>query len=189
MRTQVLFLFAFLGGGLMAQKEPVITIPYDSTSHAFAYSEVVEVGDLGPSVLYRNAKTWLVSNNGDTTFVDAVLDTKLMDRGVLPVTTIVESGRLKTPFTSNVSYTVTLEFKSGRYRYTINKFCIGGDGTAAAPGMSLETYVKQHESMKAGKEMMMEQEEQLCSGLEAEVKKLIDSMKAGVKAPKKTDDW
>ncbi len=78
-----------------------------------------------PAALFRNAKSWLIDATGDTTSVEVVADTKLVDRGVVPVTFTFDAGMgVKTPFTWNTVYTITLEFKEGRYRYVINKFII-----------------------------------------------------------------
>ena len=190
MRTHALVLIGLACAEAVAQKGPSIAMPYDTTSHSYAYSEVIEVGDLAPSALYRNAKAWLTNVSVDTTLIDAVANAKLVDRVALQVSTVFSAGMgVKMPMYQNVTYIVTLEFKEGRYRYSINTFRVGGDGTAAAPGMALETYVKQHESMTAGKKKMIDHEEQFCTALDLEVKKLVVALKAGVRASKKTDDW
>lgn len=178
-----------LGLSVSAQKGPIIPMPYDSTTSLFTYTGVVEVIGLVPSTAYSNARAWLVEKNGDTLFVDASAGSKLVDRGVIPVSVVLGSGMSKFPMTYNVVYTLTLEFKEGRYRYSISKFSIGGEGTVDSQGMALETYVKQHESMKMGKNAVIEQEEQFCATLDTEVNKLIEAMKLGIATPKKVSDW
>jgi len=186
MKVQALVPMLLWGVSVSAQKKLDITIPYDSTSNRFTYAGIVEIDSLPSSVMYSNARAWLIGLNVDTSFVDAVTDMKLVDNGVVPIHMPIKNM----PGIWNTFYTLTLEFKEGRYRYTIDRFLIWGDGTASAVGSTpLETFVKLHESMKVTKKAMINQEEQFCAILDVEMKKLIESMKSGVEAPKKTSDW
>lgn len=190
MRNLTLILISLSFMNAMAQKEPVIAIPFDTVSEKYAYVGVVKAEERSSSFLYKNAKTWLIGLNGNDSMIDIVNDSLIRDRGTVTVTLVIKGAMgVKIPIPYNVSYMITLEFKEGRYRYTITNFTINGSNTGSDQSMALETYVKQHENMNLGKRDVIAQEEQFCAELDDKVKKLIESMKASIGVDEKADDW
>jgi len=72
--------------------------------------EGVVVGNYSASTIYSNAKVWVASNFGSA---GAVIQTDVVN------TSLVLKGILKEDEYTTYNFTLTLQFKDGRYKYTL----------------------------------------------------------------------
>lgn len=93
------------------------TVPTDAAGN-IEYREVVEVPDTPADELYRRAKLWLAvayRSAPDVTKLDDAAGGAIVAKGIFPVAL---PGVVPTVDTR---HTLTLEFKDGRYRVTVNQ--------------------------------------------------------------------
>ncbi|HEX8425092.1 DUF4468 domain-containing protein [Hymenobacter sp.] len=110
--------------GLYAQTTAVTTLPVDAQTQRVTYSEIVTVDGVKQSELYSRAKLWLA-----LTFDDAkdVIKVDEKDAGLLLIRAYTDlpirltQGSLA-PVNQEAGYMMTLNFKDGRYKYTLTNY-------------------------------------------------------------------
>jgi hypothetical protein len=103
-----------LSAGMQAQTLP----PADSTTKKITYTEVVTVTGATKDVLYKRAKNLNISATGIIS--DKPADGYYSYKGQFKVTYHAPQPGLM--HSGNVSYTVTIACKDGRYKYIITDF-------------------------------------------------------------------
>ncbi|MCB9165441.1 MAG: hypothetical protein H6592_13595 [Flavobacteriales bacterium] len=187
-RLYAIALAGLLSLSVSAQKEPVITIPFDSTANLYSYTGVVEAAGHSDSALYANARVWLIAKNGNAQFDEDIVRLKLIDKGSFSVPVEFKMGIAHASSTYLVNYSIVLEFKTDRYRYQIYRFALGGDATSTTPSQPLETLVKGHELNSMGRKANIRMEEGVCMEIDEAVRKLIEEMKVQL-VKKPASDW
>jgi hypothetical protein len=178
--VKIIFTSALLliGINLRAQ-ETTFKMPVDPDSKLITYKEVVTVPGT-PAELFNRAIEWI--NKEYKNPVDA---TKVRDQasGVIEIIHRIEITRVEqgaTLLAGRVDYTMKLEMKDGRYRYTITNF-IWRDMSRRP----LEQFMnKQNQSYIPAWDDYLKQVDNFTH-------KLIASLKQGMQAPaaKKPDQW
>jgi hypothetical protein len=112
-----------LGGLNVRAQEPTFQMPVDPETQKITYKEVVTVTGT-PSELFNRAIEW--TNKQYKNPVDA---TKVRDQasGVIEIVHRIELTRMEqgsTILAGRVDYSMKLEMKEGRYRYTITNFYV-----------------------------------------------------------------
>lgn len=156
-------------------------LPVDETTKKVTYQEVVPIEGSTPTKLYNLAIEWINSfynNPSDATRVRDPDNGRIEVKHRIKVFNLDKNGN-KTTESEVVSYEMTLEFKDGRYRYTITNFNV--ERTSRFP---LERWLDKNDPQySAVCDVYLQQ-------LNEEINKLIKSMKEGIK-PKviKEDNW
>lgn len=168
-----------LGGLKVKAQEPTTKIPVDPQTKLITYKEVVTVAGT-PGELFNRAIEWV--NKQYKNPVDA---TKVRDQasGVIEIIHRIEISRIEqgaTLVAGRVDYSMKLEMKDGRFRYTITNF-----NMKAVSRQPLEHYMnKQDKSyIPAWDDYLMQVDDY--------TRKLIESLKLGMQAPAvtKPDTW
>lgn len=177
-RISLLIMMATISNALLAQ-ETAPQLPIDPDLKLITYKEVVN--QTGTKVqLFNRAAEWLPKQYANPVDVTKVRNP---ETGLIEIrhrfdVSYEEKG---VPRTGNsIDYTMRLEFKDGRYRYTITNFLI--HDVSRAP---VEKWLN-----KSDKGYSPAWDSYL-SQLDAAVKKLVESLKQGMMPPpeKKEDIW
>jgi hypothetical protein len=102
----------------------VAQVPVDSITKKITYKEVVTVEGGVPSKLYNQCMAWINSfyvNAADATRVRDPANARIEIRHRIKVSNVDKNGNITTD-AGLVQYDLILEFKEGRYRYTITDF-------------------------------------------------------------------
>jgi hypothetical protein len=108
---------------LFANKAEVMmkSLPKDSTTGMISYQEIVRVdSSVTKDVLYASAKDWFANafrSAKDVIQMEDKENAKLIGKGNLTV-----SIPMVGPDYSRVDFTVTIQAKDGRYKYTVTNF-------------------------------------------------------------------
>lgn len=152
-------------------------VPVDEDTKLVTYKEVVaQEGEI--STLYNRAIAWVNANYHNPTEVTRIRDAengKLEIRHRIKLYNLGKDDVKTDAYTIN--YTMKLEFKFGRYRYTITDFNI--QATSKQP---IEQWLDK-EKPTSGYDFYLRQ-------LNDEVNKIIESLKKGMEPPVvKKDEW
>jgi len=172
--------FAFAVSGLSIKAQDISPkVPVDSDTKLITYKEVVKVPGT-PGELFNRAIEWI-----NTQYKNAAAATKVRDQasGVIEIIHRIEITREENGLTRPagiVDYSMKLEMKEGRYRYTITNFNFKDvsrkpiefwmDKTDKAYLPIYDNYLQQVNDFTL---------------------KMIESLKKGMEppAPKKPDEW
>ena len=182
MRSLKLILFALIiysSSNVFSQTDTSKTVPIDPDTKKITYKEVVQqVGE--PGKFYNQAISWINSkykNPEDATRVRDAANNKIEIRHRIKVYNIDKDGN-KTE-AAVVSYTMILEFKKDKYRYTITDYNV--DRTSKFP---LERWTNKNDP----------QYTPLCDSYISQINEatieIIKSLKEGMKIKEiKQDNW
>ena len=177
--TAILATQVFTGSVAIAQGQPVPPVPVDPDTKTIMYREVVsEQGN--PGYLYDKAIEWFRSYYPNPTAVYTVQDR---------VNGKVEGiGRMKIYYFDSdgnridggqVMYTIKMEFKDNRYRYTLTDFLL-----KSASRYPLEKWLNKSDPA------YNPQWDAYLYQIDTTMQRLVTTMKAGMKPTvKKTDEW
>jgi len=119
---------------LHAQTPDEVTLPVDTETKRVTYTGVVAVQGASQNELYTRAKLWLFLTFGDAK--DALkVDEK--EAGLLVVRVYTDLPIQLTQFSSQpvnqeLGYTLMLNFKDGRYKYTLTNYDLLNGGTTSS---------------------------------------------------------
>lgn len=182
MKITALFILAsaLMFGGLKANAQnPSVKMPVDPETKLITYKEVVTVTGT-PAELYNRAIEWI--NKQYKNPADA---TKVRDQasGIIEVVHRIEITRIdkgSTLVAGRVDYSMKLEMKDGRFRYTITNF-----NMKDVSRQPLERYMD-----KLDKSYIPAWDDYL-KQVDDFTRNLVESLKHGMQAPaeKKPDTW
>jgi hypothetical protein len=160
-------------------QEPTTKMPVDPDTKLITYKEVITVAG-APSELFNRAIEW--TNKQFKNPVDA---TKVRDQasGVIEIVHRIEITRIEqgaTLLAGRVDYSMKLELKEGRFRYTITNF-----NMKDMSRQPLERYMdKKDQSYTPAWDDYLKQ-------VDDYTRKMIESLKQGMQPPaaKKPDTW
>lgn len=125
------------------------TLPVDTETNRVSYSGVVAVKGANQNELYTRAKLWLALTYDEAKEVIKV-DEK--DAGLLVIRAYtdipVRLVQKSPPVSREVGYTMILNFKDGRYRYTLTNYQLLTLGTATALEQEIIAQLKQPNKTK-----------------------------------------
>lgn len=178
MKTSIV-IFCFISCFYLSFSASAQVVPVDEDTKKITYKEVVQQ-EGEASKLYNQGISWINSyypNPTDVTRIRDVENGKIEIKHRFKIFDTDKKG-VKTE-AGVINYTMTLEFKEGRYRYTITDF-----GLAALSKFPLEKWLDKNDpSYKPECEGYLEQ-------VNTQVNELIKNMKTGM-VPKviKPDEW
>ena len=179
MKKFALILFVISFFGLKASFSQNTKMPVDSASKLITYTEVVTMAGTKDS-LYQRTLKWINSFYKNPTDVTKIRDNvngkiELIHR-IKATTTSKEGVKTDGP---TFQYTLTFNFKEGKYRFTFTKFNL-----KAASYFPLERWLNPKDpQFNASNDPYLTQ-------LDNEVKEIIKSIKKGMLPPVvKSDNW
>ena len=177
--TGVLAASMFTGSITRAQEQPSPLVPLDPDTRTIMYREVVtEQGN--PGYLYDKAIEWFRSYYPNPTAVYTVQDRvngKVEGIGRMKIFYFDKDGTRIDG--GQVMYTIKMEFRENRYRYTLTEFLL-----KAASRYPLEKWLNRSDPA------YNPQWDAYLYQVDTTMQRLISTMKAGMKpAVKKTDEW
>lgn len=132
MKSIFIALWLFSSASLYAQTPAAPTLPVDTETKRVTYTGVVAVEGASQSELYTRAKLWLF-----LTFDEAkdVIKVDEKDAGLLIIRAYTDlpvrlSQSDSEPTNREVGYTMMLNFKDGRYKYTLTNYQVILVGTS-----------------------------------------------------------
>jgi hypothetical protein len=105
----------------------ILLILFPLCSSAQKYSEVVEIQGKNSEQLYKSAKEWFAlafKSANDVIQLDDAIEKKIIGKGVKQVNYTVG----KIPTYMNVFFTLSVQFKDGRYKYDLQSDEIKSQG-------------------------------------------------------------
>lgn len=180
-----MILISFTG---IAQKELDIRVPFNSESDKYEYQEVIEL-NRPDSSLYSNAIKWIKTEFGNKEFEINERNKKIAKEFSFEISHTIKAGMgIKMPTKYTILSDLILEFKAGRYRYTLTNFKISQNENATTPESTLETFVETYNDMGIGKRRLGKTIEEICLEIDKEANVWIEKMKLGLANDYKTDD-
>jgi hypothetical protein len=177
--TWILATQAFTGSVVTAQGQPSPLVPVDPDTKTIMYREVVNEQGL-PGYLYDKAIEWFRFYYPNPTAVYTVQDRvngKVEGIGRMKIFYFDADGNRLDG--GQVMYTIKMEFKENRYRYTLTDFLL-----KSASRYPLEKWLnKSDPAYNAQWDAYLYQ-------VDTTMQRLLTTMKAGMKPTvKKTDEW
>ncbi|MBI1287566.1 MAG: DUF4468 domain-containing protein [Flavobacteriales bacterium] len=185
MRIIALMLLASLPFSLMAQKKAELSWPamsLDPKTNLITYTEVPEVAGVSAQDLYDRAMKW-----GGEYFKNFAEKVRKQDKenGVLEIFNRIpfyaydNKGNKTTSRQGLAQYTITIQFKDGRYKYTVTDLNL-----KASSYQPLEPWLDRDDVDAANHSHYL-------TDIDEDIRATIASMKEGLsKAPEKSsDDW
>jgi hypothetical protein len=170
----LLFVVAFCGN-LFSQG-----LPTDAETKKFTFQETVPLDSVTRDVIYERCKYWIANYyKTDKYDLDDKLNYKVSKGGNFSIKLTYD---FKYKSDNNVSYTITLNQKEGKYRYTITDFKIYNVSTGAKSVLPLEAaYAK----------MSAQNKSETSSQITKEVGVITDELKKVMKTGKieSKEDW
>ncbi|OJW82301.1 MAG: hypothetical protein BGO69_17070 [Bacteroidetes bacterium 46-16] len=96
------------------------TLPFDPSTHKVNYTDVVEAQGAARKALYENGKKWILTKNSSTNPYSVSFDNEA-DGTVTGKGTFMLSGDRRNYV---VRFTINIETKEGKYRYSFTDFII-----------------------------------------------------------------
>ncbi|MEQ8909517.1 MAG: DUF4468 domain-containing protein [Vicingaceae bacterium] len=170
-------------------KEKEIVIPFDSASNSYAFIDVVEF-DSSSNYLYQKSKKWLIDKYLNDNFDLDNPKEKLIQKGSFEIVSTLSAGMgMKFPYNYTVNFNIVLEFKDGRYRYTLSNIKLSQNAEGTTTEQSLENFIESSEKMGLGKRKMEKFIEQTCNLIHEKFTELIKEMNSTIQSSDKKNDW
>lgn len=180
MRTRLSFLFILSMLFIVPGVSRAQSLTPDPETNKFQYQETVSIDSLSKDDLYERAKEWMTN----------YFKTNKFDVNDKANYTLGHEGNFQVSYTydfkykseNTVLFTLTLNEKDGKYRYTISDFKIYDNKTGPKTAQPLEVYYPK---------MKTNTKKEFTANFTQEVNKLIENLKAGMAAAKQEDkeDW
>lgn len=156
------------------------------------YTEVVNTEEnLTASDLYLNAKKWMVDAFNSS---KSVTQTDDKESGLIIAKSFVSKGHNTYVTNPKLWFILKLEFKEGRYRYTIYdikyEFDINMMGQRSHTDKAFEEWIKPSGAKMSNKrrEMVNQALTEYCQEVDAEFRSIVYSLKQGMNK-NDSDDW
>lgn len=185
MRIITLMLLASLPFSLLAQKKTELSWPamsLDPKTNLITYSEVPEVAGVSAQDLYDRAMKW-----GGEYFKNFAEKLRKQDKengemeifNRIPIYAYDKKGEKTTSRQGLAQYTITIQFRDGRYKYTITDL-----NMKASSYEPLEPWLDREDEDAANHSYYL-------TDIDADIQATIASMKDGLSkaAEKSSDDW
>lgn len=183
----ILGLFPFLGLGT----SPTATAQgpsRDIETSKFTYKEVVQVDSVADSTLFQRAESWYEHEFKTAEFdLKNSVDGTLAHKGSFPVTW--SNGKSFTQ-EMQVGYTVTLNTRTNKYRYSITDFMVTRNTGRVVETVTLETFCDQGIPQLAGSGKFFEPvKKDVLGQIDAYITARIESMRGICSGKIEKDDW
>lgn len=174
--------------GQASKKTPVM--PIDSSTGLITYSEVVPVHDVAKDELYTRARVWFAK-----TFKSAnhVIQMEDKENGILigKAAMKVYHKAMVTHYHGLINYTVTIQVKDGRFKYSISDFNHTASGATATNedyGPCEEMINTKHNTMGVSHQSIYNQ---YFKQIKLEMEGLSNDIKTSLAKPATdtSDDW
>lgn len=167
-------------------------IPFDSTSNKYTYTEVVKL-DSSSEFIYGNAKSWLFDKYLNKDFTLDISNEKIIQKGSFDVVSNIEAGKGYTiPQNHTVIFDIILEFKNGRYKYSLTNIKLKGNSEEGETEQSLSNFFKSGEEMEAANKYISKHfqsyYEETCIAVHEGFEAFITEMKNGISSVQSADD-
>ncbi|MFZ6052505.1 DUF4468 domain-containing protein [Halocola ammonii] len=202
MKLTITFLTLLFTNFLFSQNPPVeIAVPYDSTEGKYQYQEVVELEGLSTEQFYKNAKEWLEEKYVETDLLRDEENTIIIDEGYFNIVWVMDFGQsfseLEVSKEIKLTFNLKLEFKDGRYRYTITDMRSGEYGEVTLEGLVTSSYDQVNQDIpglsKRQQRKVLEGQiknlEELGRIMDEKFQSEIAEMKKAIKEGTDEDDW
>lgn len=173
-----------------AQTATNISIPYDSASRKYTYSEVITLQNKTPEQLYANAKAWLLKKYATNELSVDDPNAHIIGKGAFEVIHYYKPDKKKSwGVKYTVSFTIDLAFRSDRYRYTLSNLLMTQNMAATTQDMTFETWIgfSDEGNGHTGK-VISTMYKATSDSIHQQFLLLIPEMKSGVESGVK-DDW
>ncbi|WP_409965885.1 DUF4468 domain-containing protein [Mycovorax composti] len=170
-------------------KENEILIPFDSTSNSYAYIGVVEF-DSSANYLYQKSKQWLIDKYLNNNFDLDNPKEKLIKKGSFDIVSTMNAGMgVKFPYNYTVNFSIVLEFKDGRYKYTLSNIKLSQNAEGTTTEQSIENFILSSDEMGLGKRKMEKFIVQTCNLIHEEFTQFIKEMNSAIQSNNNKNDW
>lgn len=171
-------------------KEKNIPIPFDSTTQKYAYSKVVEVANTNAAELYKRSRLWSVQKFSDDKFLVDEPNAAITDLGNFPVKVVVSGGLVTIPISFTIIYTVSTQFKDGRFKYNISNIKMSGNANGTTTEQALEVFAKSDENVGLGRNAQRKYIEDVCREIDKNLIVVIADLEKSIKdASGNNKDW
>jgi hypothetical protein len=152
----------------------------DPDTKKVLYQETVTIDSLDKKALYERGVEWMTKNFKTNKFdVNDKVNLKLAHEGTFPVSYTYD---FKYKSENTVTYVLNIDFKDGKYRYTITDFKIYKTDLGVKTAQPLEAYYQK---------MKTDSKKEFSTNFSNEVNKIIEDLKKNMKAAKTSEeeDW
>ena len=102
----------------------ILSFPFFCVAQtSLKFSEVIESDEVSSDILYSRANIWFVDVFKDA---DKVIQLKDKENGIIKASPIVIYNGADDYYSGRIEYSITLEFRDGRFRYTFENFTHSG---------------------------------------------------------------
>lgn len=179
MKTIIPIISVFLLAFTAKAQDAMLVLPVDPDTKLITYKEVVNVPGT-PSELFNRAIEWINKQYKNPTDATKVRNPATGLIEIVHRFEITKEDKGVTRIAGIIDYSMKIELKEGRYRFTINNFNLR-DASRQPVEKWLDKTDKLYQPVW----------ESYLKQIDESSKKLIESLKAGMQppAPKKTDEW
>jgi hypothetical protein len=173
-------LFSLFCTALLFQVVNAQTLPTDPETKKITYSEAVSLDSLKKDVLFDRSKHWVITKSEDKKPETADLEKGEVTDNISFLVKLTYDIKYKKD--ANVSFTITLNQKDGKYKYKLDNFRIYDVKSGVKTQEPLEAYLaKQRQNSKT----------ELVTQVDKEVKALMEDLKKLMEKgeQEKKEDW
>jgi len=195
MKTQRLIYVLFIGillcmNSFISAQTRMMPIPFDSLTQKYTYTAVV-TNNLSQFEAYNNARNWFLGMHTSRTKTNKSNE-GFSGRSMMTVLFPVNAGIIRWVEVVDLEFSVHLEFKDKRYRYTITDIVITRVSDEPNFDMTLEKFVEANSRRKSSGEIKIRKAMiTVADRLHEHFQEFIEKMDAGVNGnlKKPEEDW
>ena len=158
-------------------------VPYDNDSKKFIYTDIVTTGKAKKED-YNNAKNWILTKYSNT--VDEVENERILSKGSFEIILNYKAGIIPVIEKHTINFNILLEFREGRYRYSLYDIIISQNAEGTTGEMTLETYDEIGQSRRLSRKFNVRMQTRLHEEFNLLIKEMISKING---ENDKKDDW
>lgn len=190
-RVYALFFFLILSGQVWSQDAPKDIIPYNEETQLYTYTDVVQVEGVSSLDLFKRAAGFAKLRSNGVTETSLKDSTGVVFQGTIAFKFEWGKGQFNSESSGEAYYTMNVQVKEGRYKYTINHMTVKTFDSKVL----IENYVER-EPQANGFSILansrLKNKYNVTKIVDAEMKKLIDDLEkamAKTKTQEEKTDW
>lgn len=186
MKHLILFFLLTCPAALHSQDLTFLERHFSQKNGKIFYQSVVEVDGASAEELFVRSKIWAYDVFG-TTKADIAVEDK--EAGILIIRGFFERGHIRSALNPSHDFKIQLEFKDGKFRYTMTDFFYSYERSELIYSLELERFVQQETMNGAATSKKLKSSSEYFSSLSRDFLLFMKSLQNTLRASVNDQDW
>lgn len=186
MKNLTLFFLLACSSALYSQDLTFLERHFSQIGGKIFYQSVVEVDGASAEELFVRSKIWAYDVFG-TTKVDIAVEDK--EAGLLIIRGFIDRGHLRSALNPRNDFKLQLEFKDGKFRFTMTDFFYSYEQSELLYSLELERFVQEQTMNGAATSKKLKSASDYFSSLSRDFLLLMKSLQNTLRASVNDKDW